>query len=90
MDAPKTNRREFLGLTGATLAGLAIAAGGLSLPGALAAPLAAERKPPIEEWLLSTGQASLPPGLYNQALLLINAPTQTGGRSKASKGRSRK
>jgi hypothetical protein len=90
MNAQKTNRREFLGLTGASLVGLAMAAGALSLPEALAAPLAAAgRKPPIEEWLLSTGQASLSPGIYNQASQMING-LHTRGKSKTSKGRSGK
>ncbi|HEY0098794.1 MAG TPA: hypothetical protein VGB76_07555 [Pyrinomonadaceae bacterium] len=92
MKARKTNRREFLGLTGASLVGLAMTAGALSLPGSLAAPVvAAERKPPIEEWLLGTGQPSLSPGIYNNALEVITRNQQTGGKSKTSKGgRSRK
>ena len=89
MNAPKTNRREFLGLTGASLVGLAVAAGTLSLPGSLAAPLAAEGTPPIEEWLLSTGQASLSPELYNHASQRIGTK-HTGARSKTSKGRTRR
>lgn len=93
MNARKTNRREFLGLTGVSLVGLAMTAGALSLPGSLAAPVAAaERKPPIEEWLLGTGRPSLSPGIYNNTLEVITgSQQQTGGKPKTSKGgRSRK
>ena len=92
MNARKTNRREFLGLTGASLVGLAMTAGALSLPGSLAVPVAtAERKPHIEEWLLTTGRPSLSPGIYDNALEVITGSQQTGGKPKSSRGgRSRK
>lgn len=72
MTTRKTDRREFLGLTGATLAGLVVTAGALSLPKVLAAPVAASRTPPIEEWLLGTGQTKLSPAIYNQASGIIS------------------
>jgi hypothetical protein len=89
MNARKTNRREFLGLTGASLVGLAMTAGALSLPGSLAVPVAAaatERKPHIEEWILTTGQASLSPSIYKNALEVITGNQATGGKPKSSKG----
>lgn len=78
MTARKTNRREFLGLTGASLAGLALTAGALSLPGGLTASVAANQKPPLEEWLLDTGRATLSPGVYNHAFLRINGQQAEG------------
>lgn len=74
MSSSKTNRREFLSLTGASLAGLALTAGAASLPAGIAARAAAERRPPIEEWVLGTGRATLGPAVYNQALQMIYGP----------------
>lgn len=71
MSESKTNRREFLGVTAASLAALAVVSGPLKLTETLAAPLA--RKPPVEEWLLSTGQSRLNPVLYNQILARIRS-----------------
>lgn len=74
MSSSKTDRREFLSLTAASLAGLAIAAGAASLPAGLITPAAAERKPLIEEWLLGTGRATLGPAVYDQTLQMIYGP----------------
>lgn len=78
MSSSKTNRREFLNLTGVSLAGLALTAGASSLPSGLAALAAAERKPLIEEWLLGTGRPTLGPAVYNQALQMIYGPPPAG------------
>jgi hypothetical protein len=67
MNKNKTNRREFLGLAGASLAGLAIA-GAVGLPQAVAKGFSSPQKANIEEWLLNTGADDLPKGLYQRAL----------------------
>ena len=66
MNKNKTNRREFLGIAGASLAGLAIA-GAVGLPQIIAKESSSRRNAPIEEWLLNTGADDLPQGLYQAA-----------------------
>ena len=66
MNKNKTNRREFLGIAGASLAGLAIA-GAVGLPQILAKESSSRQNANIEEWLLNTGADDLPQGLYQAA-----------------------
>ena len=66
MNKNKTNRREFLGIAGASLAGLAIL--GAGLPQILAKESSSRQSATIEEWLLNTGADDLPKGLYLGAL----------------------
>lgn len=67
MSESTKNRRQFLGIAGATLAGVAIAYTSLKLP--VAAAEAATRSPTVpqgdslEAWLLSTGQDEIDPQL---------------------------
>jgi hypothetical protein len=68
MNKKKTNRREFLGIAGASLAGLAIA-GMAGVPQqVIAKESASRRQTSVEEWLLNTGADDLPKGLYQNAL----------------------
>lgn len=67
MNKNKTNRREFLGIAGASLAGLAIA-GVVGLPQAIAKGASSQQQGAIEDWLLNTGADDLPRGLYQSAL----------------------
>jgi hypothetical protein len=67
MNKNKTNRREFLGIAGASLAGLA-AIGALGLPQANAKESSSRQKGTIEDWLLNTGADDLPQGLHRAAL----------------------
>jgi hypothetical protein len=67
MNKNKTNRREFLGIAGASLAGLA-AIGALGLPKADAKESSSRRMASIEEWLLNTGADDLPQSLHQAAL----------------------
>jgi hypothetical protein len=71
MNKNKTNRREFLGIAGASLAGLA-AIGALGLPKANAKESSSSQKAAIEDWLLNTGADDLPRGLYQGALEQLN------------------
>ncbi|HEX8736065.1 MAG TPA: twin-arginine translocation signal domain-containing protein [Pyrinomonadaceae bacterium] len=67
MNKNKTNRREFLGMAGISLAGLAVA-GMVGLPQVIAKGSASRQEANIEEWLLNTGADTLPRGLYQSAL----------------------
>jgi hypothetical protein len=67
MNKNKTNRREFLGIAGASLAGLAVI-GAVGLPQAAAQESSFSQKATLEEWLLNTGADDLPKGLYQGAL----------------------
>jgi len=66
MNKNKTNRREFLGIAGASLAGLAVA-GAVGLPQIIAKESSSRKNASIEEWLLNTGADDLPQGLYQAA-----------------------
>lgn len=65
MSESKKSRREFLGIAGATLAGVAIASSTLKLPTAVANSITDSRGSSLEAWLLSTGQQELDPQLYS-------------------------
>lgn len=67
MNKNKTNRREFLGIAGISLAGLAVA-GMVGLPQIIAKESSSRQNASIEEWLLNTGADTLPRGLYQGAL----------------------
>jgi hypothetical protein len=66
MNKNKTNRREFLGIAGASLAGLAVI-GAVRLPKSAAQESSFSQKATLEEWLLNTGADDLPQGLYQAA-----------------------
>ncbi|HEX8369479.1 MAG TPA: hypothetical protein VF604_13115 [Pyrinomonadaceae bacterium] len=66
MNKNKTNRREFLGIAGASLAGLAVI-GTVGLPQSAAKESSFRQKGTLEEWLLNTGADDLPQGLYQAA-----------------------
>jgi hypothetical protein len=64
----ESNRREFLGTAGASLAGFAVVStviGGL--PNAVEAKTSKKRNS-MEDWLLSTGKDKISPNIYNAAL----------------------
>jgi hypothetical protein len=67
MNKNKTNRREFLGIAGASLAGLAVA-GAVGLPQIFAKESSSRQNANLEEWLLNTGADDLPQGLFQGAL----------------------
>ena len=67
MNKNKTNRREFLGIAGASLAGLAIA-GAVGLPKVTAKESSSRQNASLEQWLLNTGADDLPQSLYQGAL----------------------
>ncbi|HEX8249638.1 MAG TPA: hypothetical protein VF599_15785 [Pyrinomonadaceae bacterium] len=66
MNKNKTNRREFLGIAGASLAGFAVI-GAMGLPQSAAAESSIRQTATLEEWLLNTGADDLPRGLYQAA-----------------------
>ena len=67
MNKSKTNRREFLKITGISLTGLALVS-------AVGAPQAIAKEPflrsdvSLEQWLLNTGADELSPGVYEDVL----------------------
>jgi hypothetical protein len=67
MSKSKTNRREFLKITGASLTGLALVSA-VGVPQAIAKEPALRSEMPLEQWLLNTGADELPPNLFNDAL----------------------
>ena len=67
MNKSKTNRREFLKITGASLTGLALV-GVIGAPEATAKEPILRSKTSLEQWLLNTGADELPPTLYNDVL----------------------
>jgi hypothetical protein len=67
MNKNKTNRREFLKITGASLTGLALA-GAVGIPQLIAKEPTSRAQASLEEWLLNTGAEELPPNLYNDVL----------------------
>lgn len=67
MNKSKTNRREFLKITGASLTGLALV-GTVGMPQASAKEPSLHSKTSLEQWLLETGADELPPNLYNDVL----------------------
>lgn len=65
MSESKKSRREFLGIAGATVAGVVIASTALELPAvASKAPAAAAQSDSLESWLLNTGQGKIDPQLF--------------------------
>jgi hypothetical protein len=66
MNKNKTNRREFLGIAGVSLAGLALA-GVVGVPKIVAKESVSQPKGTIEEWLLNTGADDLPQSLFQGA-----------------------
>ena len=71
MNKSKTNRRDFLKMTGASLTGLALV-GTVGIPQAAAANESSLRsKESMEQWLLNTGADELPPSLYADVLLKV-------------------
>jgi hypothetical protein len=67
MSKSKTNRRDFLKVTGASLTGLALA-GVVGIPQAIAKESSKRSKESMEQWLLNTGADDLSPNLYNDVL----------------------
>lgn len=63
MSESKKNRRQFLGIAGATLAGVVIAHTSLQFLLAEARSPATPQENSLEAWLLSTGQEELDPQL---------------------------
>jgi hypothetical protein len=70
MNKSKTNRREFLKITGASLTGLALASA-VGLPQAAAKEPSLRSKTSLEQWLLETGADDLSPSLFNDVLLKV-------------------
>ena len=71
MNKSKTNRRDFLKITGVSLTGLALV-GTVGMPQAAAAKEASlSSKTSLEQWLLETGADELPPSLYDDVLLKV-------------------
>lgn len=70
MNKSKTNRRDFLKITGASLTGLALA-GAVGMPQAAAKEPSLHSKESLEQWLLNTGADELPPNLYDEVLLKV-------------------
>jgi hypothetical protein len=67
MQKYKLARREFLGVTGVSLAGLAIAMMPVMTPGAGNALMSFQNMP-LDLWLLNTGQDDLKTEIYQSAL----------------------
>jgi len=67
MNKSKTNRREFLKITGASLTGLALVSA-VGVPQVMAKEPALRSEMPLEQWLLNTGADELPPNIYNDML----------------------
>lgn len=67
MNKSKTNRREFLKITGASLTGLALVSA-VGVPQAMAKTPALRAEIALEQWLLNTGADELPPNIYNDML----------------------
>ena len=67
MNKSKTNRREFLKITGASLTGLALVSA-VGVPQVMAEKTALRAETPLEQWLLNTGADELPPNIYNDML----------------------
>jgi hypothetical protein len=67
MNKSKTNRREFLKITGASLTGIALVSA-IGVPQAIAGEKTLRSEMPLEQWLLNTGADELPPNLYNDML----------------------
>ena len=67
MNKGKTNRREFLKITGASLTGLALVST-VGIPQTIAKEKSSRSQMSLEQWLLNTGAEELPPNLYNDVL----------------------
>lgn len=70
MSKSKTNRRDFLKITGASLTGLALASV-VGIPQASAKEPSLRSKTSLEQWLLETGADELPPSLYSDVFLKV-------------------
>lgn len=69
MSKNKTNRREFLGFAGASLAGIIAAASGAA--SITAKQLPAAKQMSFEMWLLKTGAGNLPGGTFQGVMKQI-------------------
>jgi len=67
MSKSKTNRRDFLKITGASLTGLALASV-VGIPQAIAKQPSKRSKESMEQFLLNTGADDLSANLYNEVL----------------------
>lgn len=70
MNKSKTNRREFLKITGASLTGLALVSA-VGIPQVLAQATSLRSEISLEQWLLNTGADELPPNLFNDVLQIV-------------------
>ena len=70
MNKSKTNRRDFLKITGASLTGLALVSA-VGVPQLIAKKPSLRSKASLEQWLLETGADDLPPSLFNDVLLRV-------------------
>lgn len=71
MSKSKTNRRDFLKITGVSLTGLALVST-VGVPQAIAKITSGGSEISMEQWLLNTGADELPPSLFNVVLQKLN------------------
>jgi hypothetical protein len=71
MSKSKTNRRDFLKITGASLTGLALASV-VGIPQAIAKEKSSRSKESMEQFLLNTGADDLSANLYNEVLQKVS------------------
>lgn len=67
MSKSKTDRREFLKITGVSLTGLALV-GKFGVPQVLANTRSSGSETALENWLLNTGADELSPSLFTDVL----------------------
>lgn len=63
----KSNRREFLGTAGASIAGLAVVSTVIGVSPETAAAKTKKTELSFENWLLNTGKDKIAPNIYNAA-----------------------